>query len=119
LFCGFCWSDALKVLGFEVIFKLGSSQLSIAGLMMAIEVVVRKKGQITIPVGIRRRLTIGEGTRLEVVVTDEGLLLKPKRFKELPPLEEDPLWKMMQKSKQLGIKDLSTSVDEHLYGTQA
>ena len=46
---------------------------------METEIVVKKKGQTTIPVGIRKKLKIGEGTRLEVVLTDEGLLLKPKK----------------------------------------
>ncbi len=44
---------------------------------METEIVVKKKGQTTIPVGIRKKLKIEEGTRLEVVITDEGLLLKP------------------------------------------
>ncbi len=43
------------------------------------EIVVKKKGQTTIPVRIRRKLKIEEGTRLEVVITGEGLLLKPKK----------------------------------------
>ncbi len=46
---------------------------------METEIVVKKKGQTTIPVGIRKKLKIEEGTRLEVVITDEGLLLKPKK----------------------------------------
>ena len=46
---------------------------------METEIVVKKKGQTTIPVGIRKKLKIEEGTRLEVVVTEEGLLLKPKK----------------------------------------
>jgi AbrB family looped-hinge helix DNA binding protein len=46
---------------------------------MESEIVVKKKGQTTIPVGIRRKLRIEEGTRFEVVITDEGLLLKPKK----------------------------------------
>ncbi len=44
---------------------------------METEIVVKKKGQTTIPVGIRKKLKIEEGTHLEVKVTDEGLLLKP------------------------------------------
>ena len=44
---------------------------------METEIVVKKKGQTTIPVGIRKKLKIEEGTRLEVKVTDEGILLKP------------------------------------------
>jgi AbrB family looped-hinge helix DNA binding protein len=46
---------------------------------METEIVVKKKGQTTIPVRIRQKLKMEEGTRLEVVVTDEGLLLKPKK----------------------------------------
>ena len=46
---------------------------------METEIVVKKKGQTTIPVRIRKKLKIEEGTRLEVVITDEGLLLKPKK----------------------------------------
>ncbi len=43
------------------------------------EIVVKKKGQTTIPVRIRKQLKIEEGTRLEAVITEEGLLLKPKK----------------------------------------
>jgi AbrB family looped-hinge helix DNA binding protein len=43
------------------------------------EIIVKKKGQTTIPVRIRKKFKIEEGTRLEVVITDEGLLLKPKK----------------------------------------
>jgi len=43
------------------------------------EIVVKKKGQTTIPVRIRKKFKIEEGTRLEVVETDEGILLKPKK----------------------------------------
>jgi AbrB family looped-hinge helix DNA binding protein len=43
------------------------------------EVVVTKKGQTTIPVRLRRKFKIEEGTRLEVVETEEGILFKPKK----------------------------------------
>jgi AbrB family looped-hinge helix DNA binding protein len=46
---------------------------------METEIVVKKKGQTTIPVGIRKKLQIEEGTRLEVVVTSEGILMKPQK----------------------------------------
>jgi AbrB family looped-hinge helix DNA binding protein len=42
------------------------------------EVVVTRKGQTTIPVRLRRKFKIEEGTRLEVVETKEGILFKPK-----------------------------------------
>ena len=35
------------------------------------------KGQVVIPVGLRRRFHIGEGTRAIVAATEEGILLKP------------------------------------------
>ena len=41
------------------------------------EVVVTKKGQTTIPVKLRRKYKIEEGSRLEVIDTKEGILFKP------------------------------------------
>ncbi len=46
---------------------------------MESEVVVTKKGQTTIPAKFRKKFKIEEGTRLEVVETDEGILFKPKK----------------------------------------
>ncbi len=43
------------------------------------EVVVTKKGQTTIPVKLRRKYKISEGTKLAVIDTEEGILLKPKK----------------------------------------
>ena len=43
------------------------------------QIVVKKKGQATIPVKVRKKYNIEEGTRLEVVETEEGILLKPKK----------------------------------------
>jgi len=45
---------------------------------MEAEVVVTRKGQTTIPVALRRKYKIEEGTRLAVVDTKDGILLKPK-----------------------------------------
>jgi AbrB family looped-hinge helix DNA binding protein len=42
------------------------------------EVVVTRKGQTTIPAKLRRKYKIEEGTRLEVLDTKDGILLKPK-----------------------------------------
>ncbi len=42
------------------------------------EVVVTKKGQTTIPARLRKKLKIEEGTKLEVVETNEGILFKLK-----------------------------------------
>jgi len=46
---------------------------------METEIVVKKKGQTTIPVRIRKKFKIEEGTRLDVVETADGILLKPKK----------------------------------------
>jgi len=46
---------------------------------MEIEIVVKKKGQTTIPIRIRKKLKIEEGTRLQVIETEECILLKPKK----------------------------------------
>jgi AbrB family looped-hinge helix DNA binding protein len=43
------------------------------------EVVVTRKGQTTIPIELREKYNIEEGTRLEVVDTEQGILLKPKK----------------------------------------
>lgn len=42
------------------------------------EVVVTRKGQTTIPAKLRAKYRIEEGTRLEVIDTEEGILFKPK-----------------------------------------
>ena len=39
-----------------------------------------------------------------------------EEIKELPPLEEDPAWKMLQRPVRWGIRDASVRVDECLYG---
>jgi len=42
------------------------------------EVVVTLKGQVTIPIGLRRKYKIMEGSRLEAIDTGEGIFFKPK-----------------------------------------
>ncbi len=43
------------------------------------EIIVKNKGQITIPVAIRKKYKIDEGTRLKVVATEDGVLLTPQK----------------------------------------
>jgi AbrB family looped-hinge helix DNA binding protein len=45
---------------------------------MTEEVLVTRKGQTTIPVRLREKYGIREGTRLEVIDSESGILLKPK-----------------------------------------
>lgn len=42
------------------------------------EATVTRKGQTTIPVRLREKYKIKRGSRLEVIDTGEGILLKPK-----------------------------------------
>ncbi len=39
-----------------------------------------------------------------------------EKTEELPPLEEDPAWKMLQKPKNWGVRDASEKIDEYVYG---
>jgi len=43
------------------------------------KVVVTKKGQTTIPAKLRKKYKIEEGTKLEVIDTKKGILLKPEK----------------------------------------
>lgn len=46
---------------------------------MTYEVIVTRKGQTTIPVELRKKYRIEEGTRLEVIDTKDGILFRPKK----------------------------------------
>jgi AbrB family looped-hinge helix DNA binding protein len=43
------------------------------------EVIVTRKGQTTIPIKLRAKYKIEEGTRLQVLDTEDGILLRPKK----------------------------------------
>ncbi len=48
---------------------------------------VRKKGQVTIPTEIRQAARIEEGTVLEFELTDEGIVVRPKKM-----IDADQAW---------------------------
>jgi len=53
------------------------------------EVIVTRKGQITIPVELRRKYDIKEGSLILVEDTSEGILLKPiPRFEDLAGVDK-------------------------------
>lgn len=54
-----------------------TATLVVLGFGMTEEVVVTRKGQTTIPIRLRQKYSIREGTRLEVVDSGSGILLKP------------------------------------------
>ncbi len=39
-----------------------------------------------------------------------------RELAELPPLEEDPGWEMLENPKHWGVEDASENIDEHVYG---
>lgn len=39
-----------------------------------------------------------------------------KRLQGLPPLEEDPAWKMLKEPDDWGVEDASEKIDGYLYG---
>lgn len=45
---------------------------------MTQDVVVTRKGQTTIPIDLRKKYGIVEGSKLEAIDSGEGVLLKPK-----------------------------------------
>jgi AbrB family looped-hinge helix DNA binding protein len=72
-------------------------------LKMETEIVVKKKGQTTIPFRIRKKLNIEEGTRLEVMETDGGIFLKPKKS----------IWDMLGAYSQYGTpEEVKKEIDE-------
>jgi len=42
--------------------------------------VIRDKGQVTIPSRIRKAAHLGEGDSVEVVITADGILLRPRKL---------------------------------------
>jgi AbrB family looped-hinge helix DNA binding protein len=66
--------------------KAAESQVAVA------EVVVTKKGQTTIPVKLRRKYKIEEGTKLSVIDTKDGILFKRKKsFWDMLGAYSDPV----------------------------
>lgn len=39
-----------------------------------------------------------------------------RKLEGLPPLEEDPAWKLLDKPKNWGVKDSSEDIDKYVYG---
>lgn len=64
-----------------------------------------------------KKVTLQEavGMMIDHALEDEEAFMQ--NFKDLPPVEEDPLWKMMENAKHWGIKDASTRIDEFVYGS--
>ena len=73
---------------------------------------VTEKGQVTLPVDLRRKLRISKDDYLEVEA--DGNILKVRKLsteKVLAP--EDPIWEMVGRSES-GAKDVSAQHDHYL-----
>ena len=73
---------------------------------------VTEKGQVTLPVDIRRKLGISKDDYL--MVETEGEYLKLKKVSEVKPLgPDDPIWLLIGKGRG-GRKDVSARHDRYL-----
>lgn len=64
--------------------------------------------------GIKITLQEALGLIIDYALQNEEQIIK--KLKELPPLEEDPAWKALEKPSHWGVKDSSKRIDETLYG---
>jgi hypothetical protein len=64
-----------------------------------------------------KKVTIQEavGIMIDHALEDEEVF--SQNFRNLPPLDEDPAWKMLNDPKHWCVKDASTRIDEYLYGS--
>ncbi|MEM2195404.1 MAG: hypothetical protein QW803_13210 [Candidatus Methanomethylicia archaeon] len=64
--------------------------------------------------GIKITLQEALGLIIDYALENEEEIIK--RLKELPPLEQDPAWKLIEDPKHWGVRDSSKRIDEFLYG---
>jgi AbrB family looped-hinge helix DNA binding protein len=79
---------------------------------MANPIILRGKGQITLPQEIREAARLEEGDPLEVEMTDQGILLRP--MKVIDATQSwfwTPAWQLMEAEADVDIA--SGRVDEH------
>jgi hypothetical protein len=62
------------------------------------------------------KVTMQEALGLMVDYSLENKEEIVKRIKRLPPIEDDPAWKMLKKPDDWGVSDSSERIDEFLYG---
>lgn len=64
------------------------------------------------------KVTYQEALGLMVEYSLENKHELVKRLKSLPPLEDDPAWKLLDEPDDWGVDDSSDTVDEYLYGSK-
>ena len=83
---------------------------------------VYSKGQVTIPVKIRKSLNIGEGTRLSFLQLGEVILLSPRRL-VVPGAQREIAWIMEKEGVTLrelleGLEEERLRYDREEYGIE-
>jgi AbrB family looped-hinge helix DNA binding protein len=73
---------------------------------------VTSKGQVTIPIELRKSLGIDEGDYLEVSETGQGIRLR-KVVPTRPLGPDDPIWSLVGAGES-GRRDISVGHDRHL-----
>ncbi|MBO8127547.1 MAG: AbrB/MazE/SpoVT family DNA-binding domain-containing protein [Firmicutes bacterium] len=77
---------------------------------------VTAKGQLTIPVSIRKKLNIREGDYLQVCVDEKENEIRLKKIEQVRPLSpEDPIWQLIGAGTS-GQRDVSVNHDRCLAG---
>lgn len=64
--------------------------------------------------GVKISLQEALGLMVDYSLENQDELMK--RIKKLPPVEEDPAWKMLETPDDWGVEDASERIDEYLYG---
>ena len=81
--------------------------------MTIVSTTVSTKGQVILPKPIRDARNWGPGTRLEVVETPDGVLLKPVRQRALPPTTIDEVLGMLKyEGPPITIEEMDEAIAE-------
>ena len=73
---------------------------------------ISTKGQLTIPISIRKKLNIKDGDYLHIIV--EGEEIRLKKIKTANPLsQDDPMWELVGAGES-GYTDVSQKHDQYL-----
>jgi antitoxin PrlF len=72
--------------------------------------IVQKRGQVTIPIELRRKLGVEEGDVVAFVDTEEGILISPREVLAMDALER--IGKALQRQ-GIAVEDLIETAREH------
>ena len=79
---------------------------------------VSSKGQVVLPQAIRRRKNWGEGTRLEIEETPEGIVLRPARV--FPPTRiEDVFGCAAYDGPVISLEDMEQAIEAEVEARRA